>query len=74
MVVAFLTGHTSVKKHLNFMGWFNGNLDCRYCKMDTETVYLIVCCCKALASQHCNFLGMIPVESEDISMASFKDL
>jgi hypothetical protein len=27
-----------------------------------------------LASQHCNFLGMIPVESEDISMASFKDL
>jgi len=74
MVVAFLTGHTPVKKHLNFMGLFNGNLDCRYCKMGTETVYLFACCCKALTSQHCNFHGMFFVESEDISMASFKDL
>jgi len=41
MVVAFLTGHTPVQKHLNFMGLFNGNLDCRYCKMDTEKYGLI---------------------------------
>jgi len=26
MVVAFFTGHTLVKKHLNFMGLFNGRL------------------------------------------------
>jgi hypothetical protein len=74
MVVAFLTGHASVKKHLNIMGLFDGNPDCRFCKMETETVYHIICCCKALARQCYNFFGMFSVELKVISMAPLKDL
>jgi hypothetical protein len=35
MIVAFLTGHAAVKKYLNFMGLFDGDPDCRFCKMET---------------------------------------
>jgi hypothetical protein len=37
MVVAFLTGHAPVKKHLNIMGLFDGDPNCRFCKLETET-------------------------------------
>jgi hypothetical protein len=49
MVVAFLTGHAPVNKHLNIMGLFYGDPNCRFCKLETETSYLIICCCEALA-------------------------
>jgi hypothetical protein len=38
MVVTFLMGHTPVKKQLNIMGLFDGDPDCRFCKLETETV------------------------------------
>jgi hypothetical protein len=42
MVVAFLTGHARVKKHLN-MGRFHGDPNCRFCRSETETVpYLLL--------------------------------
>jgi len=31
-----LMGHVPVKKHLNSMGLLDGNVDCRFCKVDTE--------------------------------------
>jgi hypothetical protein len=44
LVVAFLTGHAPVRKHLNIMGLFDGDPTCRFCRSETETVYHIICC------------------------------
>jgi hypothetical protein len=52
MVVTFLMGHALVKKHLSIMGLFDGDPNCRFCKLETEAVYHIICCCKALAQQY----------------------
>jgi hypothetical protein len=49
MLVALLTGHAPVKKHLNIMGLFDGDPTCRFCRSEAETVYRIICCCEALA-------------------------
>ena len=49
MAVAILTGHASVRGHLRIMGLFSGDPSCRFCKMETETVQHITCCCEALA-------------------------
>jgi hypothetical protein len=35
MVVAFLMGHALVKKFLNIMGRFDGDPNCRFCKLQT---------------------------------------
>ena len=73
-VVAVLTGHAPMKKHLNIMGVFDGDPDCIFCKMETETVYHIICCCETLARQRYNFFGKFCVEPNDINMASLKHL
>jgi hypothetical protein len=49
MAVAILTGHASVRGHLQIMALFSGDTSCRFCKMETETVQHITCCCEALA-------------------------
>jgi hypothetical protein len=72
MVVAFLMGHIPVKKHLNIMGLFDGDPDCTFCRMETATVYHIICCCKALPHQHYNFFGKLFAEPKDISTASLE--
>jgi hypothetical protein len=74
LVVAFLTDHAPVRKHLNIMELFDGDPTCRFCRLDTETVHHIICCCEALACQHYKFFGKLFVEPKDISMASLKDL
>ena len=51
MVVAILTGHAPVRRHLYIMGLFDGDPVCRFCRMETETVQHIICCCEALARQ-----------------------
>jgi hypothetical protein len=38
MAVAILTGHATVRGHLQTMGLFNGDPSCRICRMETETV------------------------------------
>jgi hypothetical protein len=38
LVDAFLKGSAPAQKHLNTMDLLNGNLDCRPCKMPTQTV------------------------------------
>jgi hypothetical protein len=73
-VVAFLMGHAPVMKHLNIMGMFDGDPNCRFCKLETETVYHIICCCKALARQLYNIFGKFLAEPKDISTGSLKDL
>jgi ribonuclease HI len=58
MAVAILTGHAPVRGHLRIMGLYSGDPFCRFCKMETETVQHITCCCEALARQrYTTFLG-----------------
>jgi hypothetical protein len=70
MVGAILTGHAPVRKHLKIMGLFDGDPTCRFCRMETETVQHIICCCEALASQRCNVFGRLIAEPKDKSTAS----
>jgi hypothetical protein len=72
MAVAILTGHASERGHLRIMGLFNGDPSCRFCKMETETVQHIICCCEALAHQRYNIFGKPYVEPIDISTASLR--
>jgi hypothetical protein len=74
MVVAILTGHVPVRRHLYTMGLFNGDPTCRFCRMETETVQHIICCCEALARQRYNVFGKLIAGPKDISTASVRDL
>lgn len=46
--VGLLTGHCALKGHLQKMGLYNGDLNCRICSTGTETAYHILCECKAM--------------------------
>jgi ribonuclease HI len=72
--VAFLTGHAPVRMYLNIMGLFEGDLTCKFCGSETETVQRIICGCEALARQRYKIFGKMFVEPRDISMAPLKDL
>jgi hypothetical protein len=74
MVAAILTGHARMRRHLNIMGLFDGDPTCRFCRMETETVQHIICCCEALACQRYNVFGRLIAELKDISTASVRDL
>jgi hypothetical protein len=74
MVVAILTGHVPVRRHLYIMGLFNGDATCRFCRMGTEIVQHIICCCEVLARQSYNAFGKLTAEPKDISTASLRDL
>jgi hypothetical protein len=74
MVVAILTGHAAVRRHLNIMGLFKGDPTYGLCMKETETVQHITCCCEALAHQRYNVFGNPFVEPKDISTASVRDL
>jgi hypothetical protein len=73
MVVAILTGHVPVRRHLYIMGLFNGDQTCRFCRKETETVQHIICCCEVLARQRYNVFGKLIAEPKDISTASVRD-
>jgi hypothetical protein len=74
IAVAVLMGHAPVKRHLYIMGLFDGDPTCRFCRMETEKVQHIICCCEALGCQRYNVFGKMFVEPIDISTASVKDL
>jgi hypothetical protein len=74
MSVAILNGHAPVRRILRIMGLFSGDPSCRFCKMETESVQHITCCCEALARQGCNIFGKLFAKPKDISTASIKDL
>jgi hypothetical protein len=73
MVVAILTGHAPVRKHLRTMGLIEGDPTCRFCRKEAETIQHIICCCKALARQRYNVLGSLEVEPTDIRTVSVRD-
>jgi hypothetical protein len=74
VTVAILTGHAPVRGHLRIMGLFSGDPSCRFCRMETETVQHITCCCEALARQRYNIFGKSFLEPKDISRATLRDL
>ena len=74
MAFAILTGHAPVRRHLRIMGLFSGDTSCRFCKMETETVQHITCCCEALARQRYNIFGKLLAKPKDISTALIKYL
>jgi hypothetical protein len=74
MVVAILTGHAPVRRHLNIMGLFDGDPTRRFCRMEAEAVQHIICCCEALARQRYYVFGRLIAEPKDISTASVRDL
>jgi hypothetical protein len=74
MVVAILTGHVPVRRYLYIMDLFNGDPTCRVCRMETETVEHVICCCEVLARQRYNVFGKLIAEPKDISTASVRDL
>jgi hypothetical protein len=74
MVIAILTGHAPVRKHLCTMGLFEGDPTCRFCRKEAETAQHIICCFEALASQRYNIFGSLEVEPTDIRTASVRDL
>jgi hypothetical protein len=74
MVVAILTGHALVRRHLYIMGLFDGEPTCRFFRMDTEKVQRIICCCEVLSRQRYNVFGKLIAEPKDISTASVRDL
>ena len=73
MVVAILTGHAPVRGHLYIMGLFDGDPTCRICRLETEILQHIICCCEALDRQRHNVFGKLTVEPKDISTASVRD-
>jgi hypothetical protein len=73
MTVAILTGHVPVRRHLQTMGLFSGDPSCRFCRMETEIVQHITCCCEALARQRYNIFGKSFLEPKDISTATLRD-
>jgi hypothetical protein len=74
MVVVFHTGHVPVRRHLYIMGLFNGDPTCRFCRIESETVQHIICCCEVLTHQRYNVLGKLIAETKDIRTASVRDL
>jgi hypothetical protein len=65
MAVAILTGHAAVTGHLRTMSLFNGDPSCRFCRMETETVQHITCCCETPTRQRYNIFGKLFVEPKD---------
>jgi hypothetical protein len=57
MIAVILTGHALVRGHLETMGLFEGDPDCRFCRKETETVQHIICRCKALARKRYYVFG-----------------
>jgi hypothetical protein len=74
MVVAILTGHAPVRKHLHTMGLLEGDPTCRVCRKEAETGQHIICYCEVLACQHFNVFGHPFVEPKDISTVSVRNL
>jgi hypothetical protein len=74
MVVAILTGHAPVRKHLRTVGLFEGDPTCRFCRKEVETVQHIICSCEALAHQRYKVFGNSFVKPKDISTASVRNL
>ncbi|KAJ8971871.1 hypothetical protein NQ317_014147 [Molorchus minor] len=59
------TGHLPVRKHLNKIGMYNGDLRYRQCNKDTETVLHILCQCEAFDHRRQNIYGKPNMDPQD---------
>lgn len=59
VITGFLTGHAPVKGHLHTMGLFHGDLSCRLCNREPETVNHILHDCEALDRRRQTLFGDI---------------
>ena len=66
-ITGLLSGHAPLKKHLNTMGLWNGNLDCRLCGENIETAQHIVCSCAALDRRRHTLFGQSSLEPIEIN-------
>ena len=65
VVIGLLTGHDTLRRHLNIMG-INNNPICKRFGTEEETSVYIVCECEALASLRQTYLGSFFMDPEDI--------
>jgi hypothetical protein len=65
VVTGLLTGHNTLRRHLNLMGLSDSPL-CRRCGEKDETSAHILCKCEALASLRHVYMGSFFLEPEDI--------
>ena len=63
-MIGLLTGHNTLRRHLNLTGITNSPL-CRRCGQEDETSAHILCGCEALASLSC-ISGFLFLDPEDI--------
>jgi ribonuclease HI len=74
IITGFLTGHAPVKNHLHKIGLYNGDLNCRLCNKEPETVKHILCYCEALDRKRQTIFGQPQGEPELYRESSVKDL
>ena len=65
VVIALLTGHNTLRRHLHIMGLSNNPI-CRKCGTEEETSVHILCEGEALASLRYTYLGSFFLDPEDI--------
>jgi len=68
-VNGLLTGHNTLRRHLQLIGMSDSPL-CRRCGAEDETSAHILCECEALASLRHVYLGCFFLEPEDIKFIS----
>jgi hypothetical protein len=64
-VTGFLTGHNTLRRHLQLLGLLDSPL-CRRCGAEDETSAHILCECEALTSLKHEYLGSLLWEPEDV--------
>ncbi|VEN37454.1 unnamed protein product [Callosobruchus maculatus] len=69
ITTGLLTGHCGVKKHLNKMGPYNGDLNCRLCGRGTESALQVLCECEALAHKSQQLFEKTKLEPMEYSSA-----
>jgi hypothetical protein len=66
-VIGLLTGHNSLRRHLQVMGLCDSPV-CRKCGTGEESSVHILCECEALASLRHKYLGSFFLDPEDIRL------
>ena len=70
-MIGLLTGHNTLRGHLNLMGITNSPL-CRRCGEEDETSAHILCGCESLASLSHVYLDSLFLDPEDIKNFSLE--
>jgi hypothetical protein len=71
VLVAFLTGHARVLKHLRKMNLSNTDL-CRICEAETETAQHILCECSGLENRRRRYFGSLNSQLNPTALFRFQ--